>query len=156
VKTRSSDKSNESIDHISVLDYTVQHIGIPDWEWGAELTMIKAEEIYTACKTFLQPFPASLLTPPFLVIWWNLPIIVKKNAKVTTCVANPATKTSVPVCSVLPCQLNELAIPLPDTWTKKEKISQVMKIRVRFRTGIRWMCVMEGGRTLMQRREMRR
>jgi hypothetical protein len=118
--------------------------------------MIKTEEIYTACKTFFQPCPASLLTPPSLVIRWNLPTIAIKNAKVITCVANPTIKTFVPICSIVPCQLDELAIPLPDNWTKKDITSQVTKIRVMFRTGIRWMCVMEGRRTLMQRREMRR
>jgi hypothetical protein len=118
--------------------------------------MIKTEEMYTACETFLQPFPASLFTLPSLVIRWNLPTIAMKNAKVTTCVANPAVKTFVPICSVVPCQLDELAIPLPDNWIKKDTTSQMTKIRVRCRTGIRWMCVMEGRRTLMQRREMRR
>ena len=119
--------------------------------------MIIEDDIYTAHKTLRHSCPAPTFTPCFVVArLWNLATINKKKLKVVNCNASPPIKILSPTLTVDPVQSLEAAMPEPAHWMRKVRMSRVMKMRVNFATGMRKMCVDEGGRTRRQRREMRR
>jgi hypothetical protein len=105
--------------------------------FGRRLTIINPDEIYTAFNTFFHSFPASALTPSSrLVKLWKRVTIARKKTNVATCVESPAINVFVPMVRVVPAQLCELAIPVPETCIKKDIMSQMTNMRVSLATGI--------------------
>jgi hypothetical protein len=70
-----------------------------------------------------------------------------KTTTVASWVAKPAISTLTPIFSALPCQLLDDAIPEPDAWTRKDKMSHTTKILVIFLAGMPKMVRESAGRT---------
>ena len=99
------------------------------------------------CTLFHPNRAVSFALPSRKTILVNVPRMAAKTKTVTSWVAKPAIRTSTPIFSVLPCQLLEDAIPEPDAWTRKDRMSQITKIFVIFRQGSPKMVCESGGRT---------
>lgn len=128
-------------------------LGQHDSQSGGSLTAINEIEMHMALYTPFHPDGAvAFAWPSRNTILENRPRITANMSTVTSWVARPAIRTSTPIFSVSPCQLLDEAIPEPDAWMRKERISQITKTFAILRHGIPKMVCESEGKTAVIRR----